>query len=58
MPGKKLSQKDLDQFDGMLRHMLGVISGDLRVLESEAMQDWLAAAECEVEVIDADEKGR
>ena len=29
-----------------------------RVLESEAMQDWLAAAECEVEVIDADEKGR
>jgi glutathione S-transferase len=29
-----------------------------RVLESEAMQDWLAAAECEVEVIDAEEKGR
>lgn len=29
-----------------------------RVLESEAMQDWLAAAECEVEVIDGDEKGR
>lgn len=29
-----------------------------RVLESEAMQDWLAAAECEVEVIDRDEKGR
>ena len=29
-----------------------------RVLESEAMQEWLAAAECEVEVIDDDEKGR
>ena len=29
-----------------------------RVLESEAMQEWLAAAECETEVIDADEKGR
>jgi len=29
-----------------------------RVLESEAMQDWLAAAECEIEVIDGDEKGR
>jgi len=29
-----------------------------RILESEAMQEWLAAAECEVEVIDGDEKGR
>ena len=29
-----------------------------RVLESEAMQEWLAAAECEVEVIEEDEKGR
>jgi glutathione S-transferase len=29
-----------------------------RVLESEAMQDWLAAAECEVEVIERDEMGR
>lgn len=29
-----------------------------RLLESEAMQDWLAAAECEVEVIDREEKGR
>ena len=29
-----------------------------RLLESEAMQDWLAAAECEVEVIEADEKGQ
>lgn len=29
-----------------------------RLLESEAMQEWLAAAECEVEVIDDDEKGR
>lgn len=29
-----------------------------RVLESEAMQDWLAAAECEIEVIDREEKGR
>lgn len=29
-----------------------------RVLESEAMQEWLAAAETEVEVIEADEKGR
>ena len=29
-----------------------------RVLESEAMQDWLAAAECEVEVIEREEKGR
>jgi len=29
-----------------------------RVLESEAIQQWLAAAECEVEVIDEDEKGR
>lgn len=29
-----------------------------RLLESEAMQEWLAAAECEVEVIDADEKGQ
>ena len=28
-----------------------------RILESEAVQEWLAAAECEVEVIDADEKG-
>ncbi|MDH3337356.1 MAG: glutathione S-transferase family protein [Gammaproteobacteria bacterium] len=29
-----------------------------RLLESEAMQDWLAAAECEVEVIEREEKGR
>jgi len=29
-----------------------------RILESEAMQEWLAAAECEVEVIEQDEKGR
>jgi glutathione S-transferase len=29
-----------------------------RVLESEAMQEWLAAAETEIEVIEADEKGR
>jgi glutathione S-transferase len=29
-----------------------------RLLESKAMQDWLAAAECEIEVIDADEKGQ
>lgn len=29
-----------------------------RVLESEAMQEWLAAAECEIEVIEADEKGK
>ena len=29
-----------------------------RVLESEATQEWLAAAECEVEVIDGEEKGR
>ena len=29
-----------------------------RLLESHAMQDWLAAAECEVEVIEREEKGR
>lgn len=29
-----------------------------RLLESPAMQEWLAAAECEVEVIEADEKGQ
>ncbi len=29
-----------------------------RVLQSEAMQEWLAAAETETEVIDAEEKGR
>lgn len=29
-----------------------------RLLESKAMQEWLAAAECEIEVIDADEKGQ
>jgi glutathione S-transferase len=29
-----------------------------RLLESDAMQDWLAAAECEIEVIEADEKGQ
>lgn len=29
-----------------------------RVLESEAMQEWLAAAECEIEVIEREEKGR
>jgi glutathione S-transferase len=29
-----------------------------RLLESTAMQAWLAAAECETEVIDADEKGQ
>ncbi len=29
-----------------------------RLLESEAMQAWLAAAECEIEVIDAEEKGQ
>lgn len=29
-----------------------------RLLESPAMQEWLAAAETEVEVIDGDEKGR
>jgi glutathione S-transferase len=29
-----------------------------RLLESAAMQDWLAAAECETEVIDAEEKGQ
>lgn len=29
-----------------------------RLLESKAMQAWLAAAECETEVIEADEKGQ
>jgi len=29
-----------------------------RLLQSKAMQEWLAAAECEVEVIEADEKGQ
>ena len=29
-----------------------------RLLDSLAMQEWLAAAECEVEVIEADEKGQ
>jgi glutathione S-transferase len=29
-----------------------------RVLASEAMQEWLAAAETETEVIEQDEKGR
>ena len=29
-----------------------------RLLESEAMQDWLAAAECEIEGIEREEKGR
>lgn len=29
-----------------------------RLLESEAMQQWLAAAECEIEVIEREEKGR
>ncbi len=29
-----------------------------RLLESKAMQEWLAAAECEVEVVEADEKGQ
>ena len=29
-----------------------------RLLESEAMQSWLAAAECEIEVIEREEKGR
>jgi glutathione S-transferase len=29
-----------------------------RLLESEAMQEWLAAAECETEVIEQDEKGQ
>ena len=29
-----------------------------RVLESKAMQEWLAAAECEIEVIDEDEAGQ
>jgi glutathione S-transferase len=29
-----------------------------RLLESPALQEWLAAAETEVEVIDGDEKGR
>jgi len=29
-----------------------------RLLESVAMQEWLAAAECEIEVIDREEKGR
>ena len=29
-----------------------------RLLESEAMQAWLAAAECEIEVIEAEEKGQ
>ena len=29
-----------------------------RVLGVEAMQDWLAAAECEIEVIEREEKGR
>jgi glutathione S-transferase len=29
-----------------------------RLLQSKAMQEWLAAAECETEVIEADEKGQ
>ena len=29
-----------------------------RLLQSKAMQEWLAAAECEIEVIEADEKGQ
>lgn len=39
MPARKLNAKDLKQFDDILRQMLGVVTGDIETLESEAFAD-------------------
>lgn len=39
MTAKKLTRKDLEQFDRLLRQMLGVLTGDIRNLQSEAFGD-------------------
>ena len=39
MAAKKLSSTDLKQFETLLRHMLGVVTGDIERLESEAFAD-------------------
>lgn len=39
MAARKLTSKDLEQFDELLRKMLGVVSGDIETLESEAFAD-------------------
>jgi len=37
MATRKPTKKDLEFFDGLLRHMLGVLSGDIQRLESDAL---------------------
>jgi len=39
MPGKKLSAKDLEHFEGQLRMMLNVLQGDMQHLANEALGD-------------------
>lgn len=39
MPGKKLSDKDLQTFDAQLRMMLGVLQGDIDHLQADALGD-------------------
>ena len=39
MPGKKLSPKETQEFDQLLRGLLGVLTGDIRNLESETISE-------------------
>lgn len=39
MAARKLTPEDLKQFESLLRHMLGVVTGDIENLESEAFTD-------------------
>lgn len=39
MAARKLTPKDLQKFDELLRQMLGVVTGDIETLESEAFSD-------------------
>lgn len=49
MAAKKLSSNDLQQFESLLRQMLGVVTGDIQSLESEAFGDGTEKSNVSVE---------
>lgn len=54
MAGKKLSTQDLETFAKTLQHMLGVISGDIQHLESEALAGGAEASNVSSEDVGAE----
>lgn len=67
MAGKKLNAQELEEFEDLLRHMLAVLTGDIKTLESETFKETrsnvsaedvgseLSAVELSLELLERDE---